>query len=373
MEKKDVKIGVALSGGGIRATVFHLGLFKWLAENGLMENIKHISSVSGASIAVGLIYTCNNMKWPKSKEYLENVLPKLKTIILKEDVQNKTLVTSLKKPWKLFGSKSNILAEAMEKCWDIKGTFGELPAYPAWSVNCTTFETGKNFRFSQKFSGDYKLGYFDSKNFPLVNAIASSAGFPFLIGMYKLDTRKYSWYDYGSEHKKILEHDHIHLWDGGVYDNLGLEAIYKMGNGGACRKGVDFCIVSNASAGSADFTESGRSILEKLGDTKRLLDIAMDQIGALRSREYMAFITEKKTGMYIQIGNSAEKITSNGTLDKKVKEELLKKCLKEEECHKVKTYKTTLNKPSEKDYDLILRHGYENAKCVYSSYDSILK
>lgn len=373
MEKKDVKIGVALSGGGIRATVFHLGLFKWLAENGLMENVKHISSVSGASIAVGLIYTCNNMKWPGSREYIENVLPKLKTVILKEDVQNKTLITSLKKPWKLFGSKSNILAEAMEKCWKIKGTFGELPAYPEWSVNCTTFETGKNFRFSQKFSGDYKLGYFNPKDFPLVNAIASSAGFPFLIGMYKLDTRKYSWYDYGSENKKVLEHEHIHLWDGGVYDNLGLEAIYKMGNGGACRKGVDFCIASNASAGSADFTESGRSILEKLGDTKRLLDIAMDQIGALRSREYMAFVTEKKAGMYVQIGNSAEKITSSGTPDEKVKEELLKECLKEEDCNKVKTYKTTLNKPSEKDYDLILRHGYENAKCVYSSYDSILK
>lgn len=150
MGKKDVKIGVALSGGGIRATIFHLGLFKWMAENELMENIKHISSVSGASIAVGLIYTYNNMKWPTSREYLEKVLPNLKTAILKEDVQNKTLITSLKKPWKLFGSKSNILAEAMEKCWKIKGTFGELPAYPAWSVNCTTFETGKKFPFFTK-------------------------------------------------------------------------------------------------------------------------------------------------------------------------------------------------------------------------------
>ncbi|WP_232044051.1 patatin-like phospholipase family protein [Fusobacterium ulcerans] len=94
MGKKDVKIGVALSGGGIRATIFHLGLFKWLAENELMENIKHISSVSGASIAIGLIYTYNNMKWPTSREYLEEVLPNLKTAMLKEDVQNKTLITS---------------------------------------------------------------------------------------------------------------------------------------------------------------------------------------------------------------------------------------------------------------------------------------
>ena len=52
-------IGIALSGGGIRATIFHLGLFKWLAENGLLEEVKRVSSVSGASLCVGLIYTHN--------------------------------------------------------------------------------------------------------------------------------------------------------------------------------------------------------------------------------------------------------------------------------------------------------------------------
>jgi hypothetical protein len=36
-----------------------------------------------------------------------------------------------------------------------------------------------------------------------------------------------------------------HLWDGGVYDNLGVEALYKP-NGGL-RDGVDFLVVSDAS------------------------------------------------------------------------------------------------------------------------------
>ena len=49
-------IGIALSGGGIRATIFHLGLFKWLAENELLEEVKRVSSVSGASLCVGFIH-----------------------------------------------------------------------------------------------------------------------------------------------------------------------------------------------------------------------------------------------------------------------------------------------------------------------------
>ena len=30
-------IGIALSGGGIRATIFHLGVLKWVAEKGVLE------------------------------------------------------------------------------------------------------------------------------------------------------------------------------------------------------------------------------------------------------------------------------------------------------------------------------------------------
>ena len=82
MDKKEIKIGLALSGGGMRATLFHLGILKWLAEMELLENIKHVSTVSGGSICAGLVYSSNNMKWPSSKEYLEKVLPEIKKKIL---------------------------------------------------------------------------------------------------------------------------------------------------------------------------------------------------------------------------------------------------------------------------------------------------
>src|SRR5262245_5512597 len=44
------KIGLALSGGGFRATLFHLGLIRFLYEAGLLSQVTHITSVSGGSI-----------------------------------------------------------------------------------------------------------------------------------------------------------------------------------------------------------------------------------------------------------------------------------------------------------------------------------
>jgi predicted acylesterase/phospholipase RssA len=44
------KIGLALSGGGFRATVYHLGLVRFLRDAGILPNVTHITAVSGGSI-----------------------------------------------------------------------------------------------------------------------------------------------------------------------------------------------------------------------------------------------------------------------------------------------------------------------------------
>lgn len=44
------KFGLALSGGGFRATLFHLGLIRFLRDAGLLSMVTHITSVSGGSI-----------------------------------------------------------------------------------------------------------------------------------------------------------------------------------------------------------------------------------------------------------------------------------------------------------------------------------
>src|SRR5210317_804304 len=44
------KLGLALSGGGFRATLYHLGIVRFLRDAGVLQNVTDIASVSGGSI-----------------------------------------------------------------------------------------------------------------------------------------------------------------------------------------------------------------------------------------------------------------------------------------------------------------------------------
>ncbi len=44
------RIGLALSGGGFRANLYHLGMVRFLRDAGLLSKVSHITSVSGGSI-----------------------------------------------------------------------------------------------------------------------------------------------------------------------------------------------------------------------------------------------------------------------------------------------------------------------------------
>jgi hypothetical protein len=45
----SMRLGLALSGGGFRATLFHLGVVRYLHEAGLLPQVRHVASVSGGS------------------------------------------------------------------------------------------------------------------------------------------------------------------------------------------------------------------------------------------------------------------------------------------------------------------------------------
>jgi NTE family protein len=56
----EAGIGIALSGGGFRAMLFHAGALMRLNELGVLSRAKRISSVSGGSIAAGYLATVWN-------------------------------------------------------------------------------------------------------------------------------------------------------------------------------------------------------------------------------------------------------------------------------------------------------------------------
>ena len=56
-ETQSPRIGLALSGGGFRAAIFHLGVIRRLEELGLMSRVRVVSAVSGGSI-IAAYYLC---------------------------------------------------------------------------------------------------------------------------------------------------------------------------------------------------------------------------------------------------------------------------------------------------------------------------
>lgn len=361
-------IGIALSGGGIRATIFHLGLFKWLAEHNCFEEVRKISSVSGASLCVGMIYAHNNLAWPTSEEFLTTVLPSIEKVLLSTDLQKSALVKLVISP-QFWGKKVNVVAKTMESIWGVSGNLSQLTDDVKWYINCTTYESGKRFRFCKENMGDYSIGYVNKPDIALSEVMAASAGFPGLIGPYSLKTNLYQWMpsEYSGSDWNAPNGEILHLWDGGVYDNLGLESIFKMRDEGELSKGLDFMMVSNASP-SIGFHSRKSSL--SVYNLRRMLEISMDQVAALRSRAVMDFIERTGQGMYLKIGNSAEKITQQSKCSPEIEAELVKQSLSPEQAERAMNYPTTLSKPAEADFQLLLQHGYEVANCTYQSYSN---
>jgi predicted acylesterase/phospholipase RssA len=63
---RERKLGLALSGGGFRAALFHIGVVARLADEGLLRQVRVISTVSGGAI-VGALYYLHVLRLLESK------------------------------------------------------------------------------------------------------------------------------------------------------------------------------------------------------------------------------------------------------------------------------------------------------------------
>ena len=373
-----MRIALALSGGGFRATVFHLGVLARLAEEDQLENVTYLSTVSGGSLCVGLVYALNKFRWPTSKEYKDKVLPQARNIMITKDLQGAMIARALFRIFEITDSRADDLSELLQESWGINIALKDLPEMPRWMINATCYETGKNWRFERFRMGDYIFGYTDDMDVPLSDALAASAGFPGLIGPLTLETSKRNWFQYvtrsqdptaaGSEQTEETTsiqpaYSPVHLWDGGVYDNYGLEGLHDFATG--WRKDIDFLIVSDASGQSKpQIYQPGLKALERI-----VTGIMMDQIRSLRAREVLGRITqEQNKGAFLQIGNTGEYIFREA---EKVGLIVEKKdnCLISDEVSLAATMKTDIAKLDDQTFERLYRHGFEVADCTLFAYN----
>ncbi len=294
-----MNIGMALSGGGYRATVFHLGVLEWFARAGYLGDVKFLSTVSGGSICIGLIFAVTGNKWPDNRQYREEVVPKIRDWLTTVDLQGALIRRAIISP---FQTRADDLAKLMERHFEMAGTLQDIPSEPRWVINTTTYETGKLFGIEKQRMGDYLLQYVKNPDIKLSEAVAASAGFPVGIGPLKLKTSKYHWLTFNNNllNKPVdpPKFEEIHLWDGGVYNNLGDEPLFDPGYG---YKDVNFLVVSDASGLFDVQVEYSRGI----SPLKRLLDIAISQVNGMRRRMLLAHMkSNPKTGIFLQMDNS---------------------------------------------------------------------
>lgn len=96
---------------------------------------------------------------------------------------------------------------------------------------------------------------------------------------------------------------------------------------------------------------------------KRIADVAFDQARSLRVRSYVNFLQNNPAAdMYLQIGSNPlvciNRYASTGDIEKLTRDY---DWLSTEKILAAATYKTTLARMMENDFDLLVRHKYETA------------
>ncbi len=360
------RIGLSLSGGGIRAAVFHLGVLLRLAADGRLEDVTALSTVSGGSLVTAAVVTHSGMRWPGSEEFRSSVYPDLRRLITTTALFGFGAVGwrgLLRHNRRLLTDRAGLLALMLRERWQIDGRLSDLPDTPVWYVNATCVETGKNWRFSKREMGDWRFGRHFTPPFSLAEAAAASAGVPYGIGALMLRLPEQGWYRTDPATGKALEpcaptSTTVRLWDGGAYENLGLEALYKPG--GPLRS-CGFLICSDAS-GPLKPPGPGplRSLLKGQLWSPRLFDVASDQIRALRSRMVIGdFDRGSVRGAYLRMGNTVRDIDLR--IGRRREPHEYDAFQPDEEGRLALAQPTDLNSLSPPLFDRIARHGFEVA------------
>jgi predicted acylesterase/phospholipase RssA len=273
------KIGLALSGGGFRASLFHIGVLAKLAELDLLRHVEVISCVSGGSI-IGAFYYLELKKLLESgktthadylqlvrdveRKFLAGVQKNVRTRIAASPVEG------LKMALASGYSRSDVIARLyQEHFYDHTAADGKepprfmtdllvqpaefhgapdetfAPKYDNWRLsakvpmlvlNATTMNTGHNWQFTSTWMGEspqaisstidaiprYRRMYYEDapeahQRIPIGRAVGASACVPALFEPIVL--------------RNLYPGRTVRLVDGGVRDNQGLSSLLEQNCG----------------------------------------------------------------------------------------------------------------------------------------------
>ncbi|SMQ78450.1 Patatin-like phospholipase [Bacillus sp. OV166] len=316
-DETSTKLGLALSGGGFRASFFHIGVLARLADLGLLRHVEVLSTVSGGSI-IGALYYLHVKKLLEEKEDMritdedyQNIIGKIEVDFLQAVQRNlrfRTFLNPLKNLKMSLAnySRSDYIGELYDKFLfrnvldpknivpikmkDLKirplgeglsfhpsvGNKTRKAKVPILLMNATVLNDGHNWRFSAEYMGESTIDEPDEtidKNFrlkrtelyeniykhgdfPLGVAVAASACLPGVFAPLAISDL----YDDGIR---------VQLVDGGTHDNQGIVGLLDK------KLKCTHFIISDASGQMNDEKEPQVQIPKVL---KRINSIFMDRI-----------------------------------------------------------------------------------------------
>ncbi|MEJ2298828.1 MAG: patatin-like phospholipase family protein [Woeseiaceae bacterium] len=246
--------GLALSGGGYRASLFHLGVTRRLHELGALQETTRLSSVSGGSIFAGYLAHCMLARGAERLEFDDweaEVSAPFRQLVRK-DIRTGLFIRHIAWNWIWPAPRARGLEKALRKRIG-KRRLAELATDGGieFIFLATNIETGTSFRFTAEKIGNVRT----PESMTIAEAVAASACFPPIFGPLKVrkDDRTLA-----------------HVTDGGVYDNTGMEPVWNSNK-----------VVLVSDAGTPFDFKVPRWFGSRI---MRYVDIGRNQVGALRRR-----------------------------------------------------------------------------------------
>jgi NTE family protein len=290
-------MGLALSGGGFRATLFGLGSLWRLNDAGLLGKLDRVTSVSGGAVLMGVLaHRWRQLQFVDGRAgNFEAVIAQPVMTFCRQTIDIGAGIKGWLTPGKTAG---DFLAGRYAKDLFGRDTLKSLPAAdgqstPRFVFYATNLQTGRSFRMRSDMLADWMLGINRRADMPLAQAVAASSAFPPIFSPVVLNTDPADWTDGSAGPGLHAMRGRIVLADGGIYDNMGLESLFNK---------VDIVLVSDAGAPFEIKENPPEDHVLQLG---RVRDILIDQTRALRKRWLISdFEAGRQRGAYWGIGTN---------------------------------------------------------------------
>jgi predicted acylesterase/phospholipase RssA len=283
------RLGLALSGGGLRATLFHLGVVRFLRDAGLLGDVTHIVSVSGGSI-LGAHLALNWGRYTGTADEFESAASKIINFV-QSDARNQIarripflVPLRLLRRFAFRGTSRKVTPTGLLERLYAKQLYGDtrvhqLPEVPELHLLTTNMSEGGLCSFTRaglimqhRRSGRTEVEILPARLTRVALAVTASSAFPgfFPPALITAD-------DLGLSEGEFPAQT---FTDGGVYDNLGVRVFDLLAK---LDPALDQIIVSDV---GKPFNIVRAHSLGMIGRSMRATDILWDRVGQLEKQKF---------------------------------------------------------------------------------------